>query len=230
VPVVGGRSAHRRSARAIGAPLAHWAACFALPACAVALLGLVGVLTPHDQLEGLPTARVMRGDVSITIDEPGVVAGPGLRVETQVGATDLARVRPGGRALIHLRTAPGAAIEARVASVAQAAREKVSRITGQPTGIEVFDVVVEPLARDARLHAGLAASVEILVSEHHGVLYVPVAAVFLDELERPTVYVRTGRWAEAREVELLVKSDRYAVLSAGVKEGDEILIELPPVQ
>jgi len=228
--MVGGRRAQRRGTRAVGAPLSRWAACFGVPASAVVLLGLVGLLSPHDQIEGLPTARVMRGDVSITIDEPGVVAGPGLRVETQVGAVDLARVRPGGRALIHLPTAPGAAIEAHIASVAQAAREKVSRLTGQPTGIEVFDVVVEPLARDPRLRAGLAASVEILVSEHRGVLYVPVAAVFLDELERPTVYVRTGRWAEAREVELLVKSDRVAVLSAGVEEGDEILIELPPVQ
>lgn len=225
---MGGSRAERRGAVRIGASPAHWAACFALAASGVALLGLVGLLSPHDQLEGLPTARVMRGDVAITIDEPGVVAGPALRVATQVGVVDRERVRAGARALIHLPSSPGSALEARVASVASEPREKVVPSTGLPTGIEVYDVEVEPLARDARLRPGLAASVEIMVSEHRGVLYVPVGAVFVDALDRPTVYVRNGRWAEAREVELLVTSDRVAVLASGVEEGDEILTELPP--
>ena len=225
---MGGSRARGRRAAAIGASPGRWAACFALAASGVALLGLVGLLSSHDQLEGLPTARVMRGDVAITIDEPGVVAGRGLIVETQINVADRQRVHSGARALIHLPSDPGAALEGRVASIAPAAREKLARATGAPTGIEVYDVEVAPLARDPRLRSGVQASVEIMVSEHRGVLYVPVAAVFVDELDRPTVYVRNGRWAEAREVELLVKSDRVAVLSSGVREGDEILIELPP--
>jgi hypothetical protein len=186
------------------------------------------MLVAHDELEGLPTARVRRGDVAITIDEPGVVSASSQRIETQVGAGDHARVRPDVRAQIRLAALPGVAFEGRVVSVAAVAREKRSASTGQPTGIEVFDVAIEPVERDPRLRAGLAADVQILVSEHAGVLYVPVGAIFLDDLERPMVYVRTGRWAEARSVELLDSDDRVAVLGAGVEEGDEILTALPP--
>lgn len=191
-------------------------------------LFLLGMLVAHDELEGLPTARVKRGDVAITIDEPGVVAASSQRIETQIGAADRARVHPDRRAQIRLASLPDVTFEGRVTSIASVAREKRSSRTGQPTGIEVFDVVVEPDERDPRLRAGLSADVQILVSEHPGVLYVPVDAIFLDDLERPTVYVRTGRWAEARTVELVASDDRVAVVGAGLEEGDEILIALPP--
>ena len=192
------------------------------------MLFLLGMLVAHDELEGLPTARVKRGDVAITVDEPGVIAASSQRIETQIGAADLARVHVESRAQIRLDGVPGVVFEGRVASVAVSAREKRSPRTGLATGIEVYDVVVEPLERDPRLRAGLAAGVQILVSEHPGVLYVPVGAIFLDDLDRPTVYVRTGRWAEARSVELVASDDRVAVLASGVEEGDEILIALPP--
>jgi len=203
---------------------------FGVPATSLGALFLAGMLVGHEALEGLPTARVRRGDVAIAIDEPGRIADSGGRIETQVGAADLSRVRPEGRAEIRLESAPGVVFQGRVTSVASVAREKLSRATGLPTGIEVFDVVVEPLAQDARLHAGAATGVRFLVSEHHAALYVPVAGVFLDDLERPTVYLRTGRWAEARPVELVASDDRVAVLASGVEEGDEILIALPQAE
>jgi len=225
---LGARGAHRRELVAWRDSRSLWALVFGVPACGVALLFLVGLLVTHDELEGLPTARVRRGDVSITIDEPGVVAVASEWVETQVGASDLARVRPASSAVIRIDALPGIVVPGRVASVASIPREKRSRVTGLPTGIEVFDVVVAPLHPDARLRAGLSAGVEILVSEHRGALYVPVSAVFLDDLDRPTVYVRSGRWAEARPVELVASDDRVAVLGSGVEEGDEILTALPP--
>jgi hypothetical protein len=203
---------------------------FGVPAASVGALFLAGMLVAHESLEGLPTARVRRGDVAIAIDEPGRIAASGGRVETQIGAADLARVRAESRAEIRLDSAPGVVFAGRVASVAEVAREKVSRETGLPTGIEVFDVIIEPLAQDPRLRAGEPTGVRFLVSEHHAALYVPVAGVFLDELERPTVYLRTGRWAEARPVELVASDDRVAVLASGVEEGDEILIALPSAE
>ena len=221
------RTAHRPRVRVALHSRRIWAVVFGIPAAAVATLFLGGMLVAPDELQGLPTTRVRRGDVAITIDEPGTIAASGQRIETQIGAADLDRVRPGSRAEIHLDSAPGVVFAGRVVSVAEVAREKVSRTTGLPTGIEVFDVVVEPLERDERLRAGIAAGVQILVGEYLGALYVPVAAVFLDDLERPTVYVRTGRWAEARPVELVAKDDRVAVLGSGVEEGDEILVALP---
>jgi multidrug efflux pump subunit AcrA (membrane-fusion protein) len=227
---VGAREAQRPRVRVPSHRRRVWALVFGIPAAAVGALFLAGMLVADGELEGLPTARVRRGDVAIAIDEPGRIAASGGQVETQIGAADLARIRPDGRAQVRLDALPGAVFEGRVASVASVAREKLSRATGLPTGIEVFDVVVEPLAQDPRLRAGLATGVRFLVSEHHAALYVPVAGVFLDDLDRPTVYVRTGRWAEARPVELVASDDRVAVLGSGVEEGDEILIALPPAE
>lgn len=220
------RAAQGQRVRIPSHPRRVWGLVFGIPAAGVGLLFLVGMLVAHDELEGLPTARVRRGDIAITVDEPGLIAASS-RIETQIGAADLARVLPASRAQIRLEAVPGVVFEARVASVAGAARDKVSRTTGLPTGIEVFDVVVEPLAPDSRLRSGLAAGVHFLVSEHPGALYVPAGAVFLDDLDHPTVYVRTGRWAEARAVELVASDDRIAVLASGVEEGDEILTALP---
>ena len=42
-----------------------------------------------------------------------------------------------------------------------------------------------------------------------------------------SINLRTGRWAEARPVELVASDDRVAVLASGVEEGDEILTALP---
>ena len=206
----------------------RWALAFGIPAALVGSLFLFGMFVGHDELAGLPTARVRRGDVAITIDEPGVVATPSGLIETQIGAADRERVRPASRARIHLDSLPGVVIEGRVEMVSDAPREKRSHRTGLPTGIEVYDVSVAPVERDPRLHEGLVAAVEILVSEHPSSLYVPVSGIFLDGEDRPTVYVRSGRWAEARTVELLASDDRVAVLGAGVEEGDEILVALPP--
>jgi hypothetical protein len=206
----------------------RWALVLGIPAGSVGLLFLLGMFVGHDELTGLPTARVRRGDVAITIDEPGLITASSGRIDTQIGTADRARVAAASRARIHLDSLPGVVFEGRVDQVSEVAREKRSRMTGLPTGIEVFDVSVAPVERDARLREGLAAAVEILVSEHPAALYVPVSGVFLDEQDHPTVYVRSGRWAEARPVEILASDDRVAVLGSGVEEGDEILVALPP--
>jgi hypothetical protein len=226
---LGALEAQLRKGRVQSYPRRLWALVFGVPATSVGALCLAGMLVAHEDLDGLPTARVRRGDVAIAIDEPGRVALSGGRIETQIGAADSMRIRPESRVEIRLPTAPGVVVEGRVANVASVAREKLGA-TGVPTGIEIFDVIVEPVAEDARLPAGEPIGVRFLVSEHHAALYVPIAGVFLDELERPTVYLRTGRWAEARPVELVASDDRVAVLASGVEEGDEILIALPQAE
>jgi hypothetical protein len=103
----------------------------------------------------------------------------------------------------------------------------VSRLTGKPLGIKVFDVTVEVEGGDDRLRPGLTARVEILVSEHSEVLYVPVAAVFVDELDQMVVYRRRGDSVETRSVVLGGSTDRVAIVTSGLEEGDEILLAAP---
>jgi len=66
------------------------------------------------------------------------------------------------------------------------------------------------------------------VSEHPGALYVPLAAVFLDELDRTVAWVKNGRGgAEERLLEIDGSTDRIAIVTKGLSEGDEVLLVAP---
>jgi HlyD family secretion protein len=150
-----------------------------------------------------------------------------MRAETQISEHDLARVHVGSRTQLRLEAYPDAVFEGEVVRIGSLARRMVSRLTGKPLGIKVFDVTVEVEGGDERLRPGLTATVEILVSEHSEVLYVPVAAVFVDELDRVVVYRRRGGSVEARSVVLGGSTDRVAIIESGLEEGDEILLAAP---
>jgi RND family efflux transporter MFP subunit len=148
-------------------------------------------------------------------------------VETEISEFDLAKVAVGGRAELRLDAWPDAVFEGEVAQVGSLARQKISPVTGKPTGLKVFDAVIRVKGEDERLKPGLSATVELLVSEHPGALWVPLAAVFVDELDRTIVYRRGLRGAEAQVVELGGSTDRVAIVRSGLEEGDEILLAPP---
>jgi HlyD family secretion protein len=151
-----------------------------------------------------------------------------MRVETQISEQDLARVKVGSRAEIRLEAYPDVTFPGEVIRVGDLARPKVSRITGTALGIKVFDVSIEVEADDPRLKPGLSATAEILISENPDVLYVPIAAIFLDELDEAVVYRRRGESVELERVELAGSTDRIAIIRSGLEEGDEVLLAAPP--
>ena len=148
-------------------------------------------------------------------------------VETEISEFDLAKLVVGSRAELRLDAWPDAVFEGEVAQVGSLARQKISPVTGKPTGLKVFDAVIRVKGEDERLKPGLSATVELLVSEHAGALWVPLAAVFVDDLDRTIVYRRSGRTVEARAVELGGSTDRVAIVRSGLEEGDEILLAPP---
>ena len=126
-----------------------------------------------------------------------------MRVDAEISEFDLAKVNVGSPVELRLDAYPEASFRGEVESIASLARQKISRITGKPIGVKVFDVSIEVLDEDERLRPGLSTTAEILVSENPDVLYVPVSAVFVDELDQTVVYVRDGercaasRWSWA---------------------------------
>jgi len=148
-------------------------------------------------------------------------------VDAEISEFDLGKVQPGSRAELRLDAYPEARFTGEVASVGALARQKISRITGKATGVKVFDVRVRVLDDDERLKPGLSTTVDFLVSEHAGALYVPLAAVFVDELDRTVAYRKNGRSAEARVLELGGSTDRIAIVKQGLAEGDEVLLVAP---
>jgi RND family efflux transporter MFP subunit len=148
-------------------------------------------------------------------------------VETEVSEVDVSRVRVGSPALIRLDAYPDLSFDGEVTLISGLARPKISRVTGKPTGLKVFDVTVKVTEADERLKPGLSATTDILVSQHEDALYIPIAAVFLDELDQTVAYVRRLGGAEARPISIADTSDRVAIVTEGLEDGDEVLLEAP---
>ncbi len=150
-----------------------------------------------------------------------------MRVDAEISEFDLAKVRVGSPVELRLDAYPDRVFRGEVEKVASLARQKISKVSGQPIGVKVFDVGVKVLDQDERLKPGLSTTVEILVSENPQVLFAPVAAVFLDELDQAVVYRRDGRRVVKQPVGLGGSTDRVVILESGVEAGDLLLLDLP---
>jgi HlyD family secretion protein len=150
-----------------------------------------------------------------------------MRVDTEISEFDLAKVRLGSPVELRLDAYSDVTFRGEVISIASLARQKISRVSGQPIGVKVFDVQIQVLGQDERLKPGLTTTVEILVSENPQVLYAPIAAVFLDELDQAVVYAKEGDGPRKVPVVLAGSTDRLAILASGVEEGQELLLGLP---
>lgn len=148
-------------------------------------------------------------------------------VDAEISEFDLGKVQVGSRAELRLDAYPEARFAGEVVSVGALARHKLSRVTGKATGVKVFDVKVRVLDDDERLKPGLSTTVDFLVSEHAGALYIPLAAVFVDELDRTIAYLKHGSSAEERVLQLGGSTDRIAIVEQGLAEGDEVLLVAP---
>ncbi|MDQ7064202.1 MAG: efflux RND transporter periplasmic adaptor subunit [candidate division KSB1 bacterium] len=151
-----------------------------------------------------------------------------MMVDTQISEVDLFRVRVGMPVKIKLDAYPDAIFDGEVANIADLAKRKISRITGKPTGAKVFDVTVKVLGKDKRLKPGLTATVDIIVNEYKNTVYVPLEAIFIDELDRTIVYVKNENGSiEQRMIDIVESNDRVAVIKEGLEEGEVLLLARP---
>jgi HlyD family secretion protein len=149
-------------------------------------------------------------------------------IDAAISEFDLAKVRVGSDVQIRLDAYANEVFPGRVTSISTLARPKISQVTGKPTGLKVFDASIEVLDQDERLRPGLSATVEILVSRHEGVLYVPLAGIFVDEHEQTVVYTQgEDGAAEPHVVRIGESNDRVAIVEKGLEEGSEILLSRP---
>ena len=151
-----------------------------------------------------------------------------MMVDTQISEVDLFRVRVGMPVKIKLDAYPDAVFDGEVANIADLAKRKISRITGKPTGAKVFDVTVKVIGQDKRLKPGLTATVDIIVNEYKEAIYIPLEAIFIDELDRTIVYVKDAKGnVEPRTITIAESNDRVAVIKEGLSEGEVLLLARP---
>ena len=150
-----------------------------------------------------------------------------MRVDTEISEVDLSRVKTSMKAKITLDAWPDAEFEGTVKDISDLAIRKISRITSRPTGAKVFKVEVSVDGKDNRLRPGLSATCEIIVNEYKNTIYVPLEAVFINELDQTVIYVRQGGSIEQRIVKLGESNERVAIVLQGATEGEEILLVRP---
>lgn len=152
-----------------------------------------------------------------------------MMVDTEISEVDLAKLHLGLPVEIRLDAYPDAVFKGELVYIADLAKRKISRITGKATGAKVFDVTVKVTGEDKRLKPGLTATLDLIVNEYANELFLPLEAVFVDELDQTVVYVKNKNDISARVVHILESNDRVAVVKEGLQDGDEVLLNRPSV-
>ena len=158
---------------------------------------------------------VWQGQAIITIPDTSAMA-----VETFVREFDVHKVRPGQSAKITFEAFPGMELAGAVDFIGNLATRR-----GTNQGEKEFSVRVMLKEARAELRPGMTAQVRIDVETIPQALVVPVEAVY-QEGGRSRCYLARGRGGAEREVRIGASNDDYAVVLAGLDEGD--LVSLTP--
>jgi len=139
------------------------------------------------------------------------------RMQIKVGIHEsiVDHIKPGLAARI---TLPDKTLDGKVSSVAS-----VTRPAGWWTGNVVkYDTIIE-LPSVEGLKPGMSAEVEVIMDRYADVLTIPVAAVVETE-EGDFCWVKTAEETKRRSLILGDTDDSFIVVKAGLKEGDEVML------
>jgi len=138
-----------------------------------------------------------------------------IHVLAEVDENDVAGVRLGQPARVHIDAFPGEVFEGRV--------RKVSSSGTSDGGVSSFEVEIE-LAPDERIRVGMSADARVEVRRHRQVLLVPNTALVRTEAGAKVQVASQGRRSELVAIgEGYSDGFRTAVLH-GLSEGDTVLV------
>jgi multidrug efflux pump subunit AcrA (membrane-fusion protein) len=138
-----------------------------------------------------------------------------MQVKVGIHESIVDRIKPGMAAQV---TLPDKTITGEVSSVAS-----VTRPAGWWTGNVVkYDTIVD-LPSAEGLKPGMSAEVEVIMDEYEDVLTIPVAAV-VETAEGDFCWVKTPEGSQRRSLRLGDTDDSFLIVKAGLKEGDEVVL------
>ena len=148
----------------------------------------------------------------LEIVDPSVVEVDGI-----VDEIDVLFVQVGARADVTMDALAGEVLEGTVSSIASAAQNQQGVVT-YPIRIEV------QLPEDVELVEGLSATANIVIREEADVLLVPLQTIY-GTFEQPLVRVMNNGRIEERAVALGNNDDFWVVVSRGLVEGEQVVME-----
>jgi len=138
-----------------------------------------------------------------------------MQVKVGIHESIVDRIKPGQAARV---TLPDQTIDGEVSSVSS-----VTKPAGWWTGNVVkYDTIIELPSVDG-LKPGMSAEVEVVMDRHEDVLMIPVAAV-VETAEGDFCWVKTAEGVKRRSLVLGDTDDSFIVVTAGLKEGDEVVL------
>jgi len=142
-----------------------------------------------------------------------------MKVDVPVNEVDIPRVGIGQTAKITLDAFPGKTFEGRVVAIAYQGEISENVVT--------YATTVHLANPEGLLRAGMTANVEIVIEERDSALLVPLSAL-KEESGRTFVFVKNAQGQpEQREVVLGIRSDTFAEVTKGLKEGEEVFLTPP---
>lgn len=134
------------------------------------------------------------------------------------------KVAVGQPAMVRVDAFADRVFAARVRSVSSLADS--SQRSFNPTA-KLYKTIVELDGENLPLRPNMAASCEIIISEHQDVLYVPVQAV-QRQGSVSYVWVADAKGARATPLELGVHDYSYVIVKSGLNDGDSVYLVPPP--
>ena len=165
-------------------------------------------------------SKVKTGSQISTWD-PIVATLPDLSVllsKTFINEVEISRVRKGQMVDISLDAFPDARLKGEVTEVANMGEKR------RNDDSKVFEVVIKVTDSDSTYRPGMTTSNHIITDEQDSALLVPIEAVFGDD-EHSWVYVKGS--SKRTQVKTGSANDVDVVILAGLKEGDDILLNEP---
>ena len=138
-----------------------------------------------------------------------------MQVKLGIHESMIDRIKPGLTAKITLQDST---IVGEVSTVAE-----VTKPAGWWTGNVVKFETIVSLDSQQELKPGMSAEVEVLMNEYNDVLTIPVAAVVESDQEY-SCWVKTADGPQRRSLQLGDNNNQFILVEAGLKEGDEVLL------
>ncbi len=142
-----------------------------------------------------------------------------MQVKVGIRESIVDRIKPGLAAKV---TLPNRTIDGEVSSVAS--------VTGPASmwtaNVTEYDTIIK-LPSVPGLKPGMSAEVEVIIGQHKDVLTIPVAAV-AETADGDFCWVKTAKGVQRRSLKLGDTNDVFTVVKAGLKEGDQVVLNSLP--
>ena len=148
-----------------------------------------------------------------------------MQVQLQVHEADINAVKENLPATVTMETYPGVILKGTVSKIAQVAGDGRGSEMGE---VKRFTVHITLDAESERqFKPGISAKASIFITERKDALFVPLQCVFLEEGTHYCYVKREGDAIEKVKVTPDISNDTYTQVTAGLNEGDRVLLYNP---